>query len=164
MNTEARVAASYISAHLENLLSFSAEDTATLVKTNDIPAVAKHFVELRDAVKDLKAKLTLIQNHVDAISEEMIPTMFLNNGKLTSVRISGVGTVKVSERWSASPVPGNKSTAMLWLKNSNMEGIITETVNAQTLGAIAKDAQIAGKPLPSDLFKVSSSSFTSVTK
>lgn len=164
MTPATRDSASILGERLDHLLNWVVIQTDELVKTGDLPEVISHFVELRDITSDLRDKLTLIQKHVDTLSQELIPTLFLNNGKMTSMRLKGIGTVKVSERWSASIHPGSKVTAINWLKNSNMEGIVQETVNAQTLGAIAKDAQIAGKPLPSDLFKVSSSSYTSVTK
>lgn len=147
---------------LANLRDMVESTTIDVVNSGSIPDVVTHFASLRDTTKALAAKVTEIQKHVEALSQEIIPTMFLNNGRMSSFRLKGIGTVTVGERWSASML--DKQTALNWLRNSNNGGIIQETVNSQTLGAIAKDAQIAGKPLPSDLFKVSSTAYTSITK
>jgi len=51
-----------------------------------------------------------------------------------------------------------------WLRGSNNEGMIIETVNAQTLGAFAREEAAAGRNLPEDIFRVSATPYVSITK
>ena len=68
----------------------------------------------------------------------------------------------VNQRWVAS-MP-DKSTGMDWLRVTGNEGLIIETVNAQTLAAFAKTQALAGSPLPEDVFTVGVAPYTSITK
>ena len=53
---------------------------------------------------------------------------------------------------------------MDWLRATGNEGIIIETVNAQTLAAFAKTQALAGKPLPDETFTVGVAPYTSITR
>jgi len=67
----------------------------------------------------------------------------------------------VIDRWSAKIL--DKVKAFAWLRSTGNEGLILETVNAQTLGAFAKGEVIKGNPLPDDIFQVTASPYTSIT-
>ena len=58
----------------------------------------------------------------------------------------------------------DKSAGMDWLRVTGNEGLIIETVNAQTLAAFAKTQALAGSPLPDDTFTVGVAPYTSITR
>ena len=146
---------------LDDLLIRIETDTLDVIGKNNIPTAVIHFDRFRDHVRALAEKVTALQKHVDALSQELIPTLFTNQNVKT-ITIPGVGRTTVNVRWSASML--NKGDAFDWLRETGNEGLIIETVNAQTLGAFAKERTLEGQPLPTDIFKVSSSPFISITK
>lgn len=161
MNFDTETAASYAADKLDSFLERAKRDTAQIVQNNDIPETVQHFAAFRDRVKNLAEKLAELQKHVDAMSYEILPTMFTNQNVKT-ISVSGVGRVSINVRWNASML--KKAEAMEWLRTSGNEGLIIETVNAQTLASFAKTETLAGKPLPEHLFKVGTAQHVSITK
>ena len=161
MQFDTQTAAEYAAKKLDSLLERAARDSAAIVEQADIPETVRHFSELRDIVQDLATKMTALQAHINQLSYELIPTMFSNQGVKT-IKVDDVGRATINDRWSASML--NKDRGMGWLRETGNDGIIIETVNSQTLGAFAKEQTLAGKPLPQDVFKVSSTPFVSITK
>ena len=102
-----------------------------------------------------------MQKHVDALSYEILPTMF-SNQDVKTIKLDNIGRVTVNVRWTASML--NKEKSMEWLRTSGNEGLIIETVNAMTLASFAKTETLAGKPLPDYLFKVGTAQHMSITK
>lgn len=161
MNFDTRTAAGYAADKLDSLLERAQRDTTEVVQTNDIPKTVAHFAALRDTVKDLAAKVSALQKHVDSLSYETIPTLFMNHNVKT-ITVDNVGRVSINVRWSASIL--DKPKGLEWLRTSGNEGLIQETVNAMTLSAFAKAETLAGKPLPEHLFKVGTAQHVSITK
>ena len=161
MRFDTQLAARYAGDKLDSLIERATRDTAEIVATADIPQTVAYFAELRALVKDLQAKQSLLQAHIDLLSQELIPTMFQNQNTKT-ITVENVGRVTVNDRWTASMV--DKEAAFGWLRQTKNDGIIIETVNAQTLGAFAKEEALNKRPLPSDIFKVQSTPYTSITK
>jgi hypothetical protein len=161
MKFDTQTAATYAGQKLDSLLERATRDTAEVIEQSNIPEVVTYFAELRDTVKELQAKMSLLQAHIDSLSQEMIPTLFTNQNVKT-IKVENVGRVSVNDRWSCSMV--NKEAGMDWLRSTNNAGLIIETVNAQTLGAFAKEQALAKKPLPQEWFKVSSTPYVSITK
>jgi hypothetical protein len=161
MKFDSQVSAEYASEKLDLLLARAVRDTAEIINHGDIPEAVTYFAELRDMVKTLQDKISALQKHVDTLSHESLPTMF-TNANVKTITVDDIGRVTINIRWSASPI--NKEAAFNWLRSTGNEGLIIETVNAQTLGAFAKEQIMAGKPLPSDIFKVGSSPYVSITK
>jgi hypothetical protein len=58
----------------------------------------------------------------------------------------------------------DKQMGFEWLRDNNHGGVIQETVNAQTLGALAKELNNAGVDLPAPTFTTSIMTYTSITK
>jgi hypothetical protein len=156
-----QVAADYAGQKLDSLLERATQDTNEVVEHNDIPSAVAYFAELRDTVKALSEKMAALQKHVEGLSYELLPTMFQNQNVKT-IKIKDVGRVSINDRWSASML--SKERGLDWLRGSGNEGLIIETVNAQTLGAFAKDEVKAGRSLPDDIFKVSATPYVSITK
>jgi hypothetical protein len=161
MKFDTKTAADYAGQKLDSLLERATRDTEEALATNDIPTAVVYFDELRDTIRRLAEKLTTLQKHLDALSMEQLPTMFANQNVKT-INLENVGRVTVGVRWYAS-MP-DKETGLGWLRQTNNQGLIIETVNAQTLGAFAREETAKGRPLPSDVFKVTSTPYISITK
>jgi hypothetical protein len=161
MKFDTQTAAQYAGEKLDSLLERAIRDSAEIVAKSDIPATVAYFAELRTAVRNLADKLTELQKHVDTLSYETLPTMFVNQNVKT-INVDGVGRVTINVRWSGSMI--DKSRAFEWLRSTGNGGLIIETVNSQTLGAFAREETALGRPLPDDTFKVSSSPYVSITR
>lgn len=161
MQFDTLTAADYANKKLDSLLERATRDATATIEAANIPDAVTYFAELRDTVKALAAKMSALQSLVDTLSQDMLPTLFNNQGVKT-IKVDDVGRVSINDRWTASML--NKSEALGWLRQTGNEGLIIETVNAQTLGAFAKEEAIAKRPLPSDVFKVNTVPYTSITK
>jgi hypothetical protein len=145
---------------LNQLLAHANRDSAKVIEQGDIPTVVAYFAELRDKIQDLERRATALTKHVETLSKESIPTLFTNQN-VKSINVIGLGRATINVHWSAS-MP-DKEKAFEWLRSTGNQGLIIETVNAKTLGAFAKIETLAGRPLPPDTFKVSTSAFVSIT-
>ena len=137
-------------------------DTADVLATRDHVQLVTHFDQLRqsnDLIKEARESLSEI---ADLLSTRDIPDLF-KELKVKTTTIVGVGRVTVSYRFSCSML--DKEQGMEWLKANGHGGLIQPTVNAQTLGAFAKNLiETEGKELPENLFKTGQSPYTSITK
>lgn len=161
MNYDTTLAAEYAGAKLDSLVNRAHRDTLELVEENDVPKLVKHFASLRTEYRALKDKIEKLESEVNDLSYNLIPTMFTNQGVKT-LKLDDVGRVTVNQRWVASMK--DKTQGMEWLRATGNDGLIIETVNAQTLAAFAKTQAIAGDPLPDAVFEVGVAPYTSITK
>ena len=161
MEYDTRLAAEYAGGKLDNLISRSRRDTLALIERSDIPSIVKHFACLRTEYEALLNKIETVEAHIKDLSYNYIPAMFQAQ-HVKTIKIDDVGRVTVNQRWTAS-MP-DKQLGMGWLRGSGNEGIIIETVNAQTLASFAKQRAIDGQPLPESLFTVGVAPYTSITK
>ena len=161
MKFDVQTAARYAGEKLDLFLARAVRDSAEVIERANIPETIIYFAELREVVQDLAAKTSMLTKHVEELSQEFIPTMFMNQ-HVKSFTVPSFGRATINVRWSASML--DKETGFGWLRQTKNEGLIIETVNAQTLGAFAREQALAGQPLPSDIFKVGTSSYTSITK
>jgi hypothetical protein len=161
MKFDTATAADYAGKKLDCLLERATRDTAEAVEHGNIPEAVTYFSELRDTIKDLQTRMSALQSHIDSLSQELIPTMFMNQSVKT-IKVENIGRVTINDRWSAKML--NKDACMSWLRGSGNSGLIIETVNSQTLGAFGKNLAMEGKPLPQELFQVGATPYTSITK
>ena len=161
MQFDTTVSASYVARNLKNLLERAARDTLEVIEKGNIPDAVVYFAELSRIVGELKTEMSAIQKHLDGISQELLPTLF-GNQRTKTIKVEGVGRVTINDRWSCSML--KPDAAIDFLRQNGAAGMIKETVHPMTLGAHAKDEHMAGRPLPSEIFKVSSTPYTSITK
>ena len=132
-------------------------------QSDDHLALVRYFDKFRksaDTFSDAKKAITELH---DRMSREFVPDA-MRAADVKTVNIVGIGRVSISHRFSCSIVSGMKDTALEWLRGHNLGGIIQETVNSSTLSATAKRMiEEEGKDLPDDIFKVSTSPYTSIT-
>jgi hypothetical protein len=161
MQFDLMTSAQYVARNLDNLLERAERDTVKVIEEGNIPNVVTYFAELRATVDELKVKMASMQKHLDALSQELIPTLF-NNQNTKTIKIDNVGRVTVADRWSCSILKPDQAFA--FIRESGNGGMIKPSIHPMTMGAHAKDMHEAGKPLPQQLFKVSSTPYTSITK
>jgi hypothetical protein len=161
MQFDTLTSATYVARNLDNLLERAQRDTTQVVETGNIHEVVTYFSELRATVDGLKGQMASVQKHLDALSQELIPTLF-NNQNTKTINVINVGKVTVNDRWSCSIL--KPDSAFDFVRKDGNGALIKPTIHPMTMGAYAKEKHEAGKPLPQDLFKVSSTPYTSITK
>ena len=161
MQYDAKLSAEYVGNNLDKLIERAHRDSLELVDKGEIAPLVIHFHALREEYRTLEAKLESLKVEVDDLSHNLIPAAF-NAQHVKTINITGVGRVTVNVRWMASMI--EKIKALDWLKSTGNQGIIQETVNAQTLAGFAKLEALAGRPLPEDVFTVNQGNVVSITK
>ena len=144
-----------------SLIERAKRDTDDAIAKGSLPAIVVHFHRFRETVRLLKEKTTELQNHVDSLSYETLPTMFEAAGVKT-INVVDVGRVTINRKWTATML--DKEKGMEWLRESGNGALIIETVANPTLIAFARDQASVGKPLPDSIFKVGTAPYVSVTK
>ena len=161
MDYDTALAAQHAGTKLDMLVNRAHRDTLALIEQADVPSVVKHFDALRNEYRALKDKLTKLENEVNQLSYDLIPTLF-DTQSVKSIKIDGVGRVTVNQKWAASMK--DKEAGMGWLRQTGNDGLIISTVNSSTLAAFAKTQALEGSPLPSDIFEVGVAPYVSITK
>ena len=137
------------------------DETNEVVATNDHVKVIKHYDRLRHLTAKVKESREALAKIEERLSREHIPDV-MRAAKIRSTTIEGVGRISLGTRWSASIT--DKELGFEWLRDNGNGGVIQETVNAQTLGALAKELNAEGTELPAPIFTTSVMTFTSITK
>lgn len=143
------------------------DDTSEAMASKDVTTIITHYSKLRGVVETIKTARKALDEIEERMSRELIPSFFRDNA-IKNVNVEGVGRVTVSYRFSCSiiddPVVG-KQRGYDYLIANNSGSLITQTVNSSSLAAHAKNLiENEGVELPQDIFKTSSSPFTSITK
>ena len=137
------------------------KETNDVVASSDHIEIIKHYDQIRQATALIKESREILSQLEEKLSREQVPEV-LRAHNIRSISVEGVGRVSISTRWSAS-MP-DKFAGFEWLRANEHGGIIQETVNAQTLGALAKELNEEGLELPSPTFTTNIMSYTSITK
>jgi hypothetical protein len=137
------------------------DQTDTAVASNDHIWVIKHYDQLRQATALIKESREALSQIEEKLSRESVPDV-LRAHNIRTITVEGVGRVSLGTRWSAS-MP-DKAAGFEWLRGNNHGGVIQETVNAQTLGALAKELNAEGTELPAPTFTTNIMTYTSITK
>jgi len=136
-------------------------ETVEAVSTNDHITVIKHYDQLRHVTAIIKESREALSQIEEKLSREQVPDV-MRAHQVRTITVEGVGRVSLGTRWSAS-MP-DKAAGFDWLRENNHGGVIQETVNAQTLGALAKELNDGGTELPQPTFVTNIMTYTSITK
>ena len=137
------------------------DQTNEIVATNDHIKLIKHYDQLRQATALIKESREALEQIEMKLSREQVPDV-LRAQNIRTITVEGVGRVSLGTRWSAS-MP-DKQAGFDWLRANEHGGVIQETVNAQTLGALAKELNSEGLELPAPTFTTNIMTYTSITK
>lgn len=138
------------------------EETRSLNRP-DVPLnyLITRFAEVRDLHARLKAIAAGVDQLADHLSYELVPEAMTRTG-FTTVNHT-VGRVALSTRTTCSIVKDQRDRAFQFLETHGQGDLIIRTVNAQTLGAYARETLQAGDELPDDIFKTTVKTYTSIT-
>lgn len=143
------------------------EDSLSCLKTGlpdaDVVEYTRAFVRVR-GVKD---RLDEVVKAFNSVYEELktikLPAKFEEAG-VPTINLDEGFRVTVGHRLFASIKGGMKEEAYQWLRDNDLADLVTETVNASTLSAVAKSMAEENRELNEDLFSVAILPTTSVTK
>jgi len=137
------------------------EQTNQAVASDDHIVVIKHYDKLRQVNATIKESREVLGQIEESLSREHVPDV-MRRHNVRTITVEGVGRVSLGTRWSASMT--DKQTGFEWLRGNGHGGVIQETVNAQTLGALAKELNGEGVDLPAPTFATNIMTYTSITK
>ncbi len=154
-------------AQFQRITDLIREETDQIVASGDHVEIIKHFSHARAAAESVKEARKTLEQMSDHLSRVVIPDTIKSlrerTGEKPPFNIEGVGRVTVSYRFSCTMT--DKPAGLDWLRANGHEGLIQETVNSSTLSAFGKDMlENQGKELPEEIFKTSTSPYTSITK
>lgn len=134
-----------------DLVAFGHE-VEVLAQTPNLSESIAQWVETRLLAEELKEVKKLLDDLVVDFSDDVIPHQLDTHGITSAHHV--LGQVKLTYHTKASINQARRFEAHAWLKAHDLGGIVIETVNAQTLGAVAKQLFLEKKDLPGDLFTV----------
>jgi len=146
---------------LTNLTTDIRDETTEAVASGDHVEIIRHYDQLRLATALIKESREALNQIEEKLSREQVPDV-MRAHNIKTITIEGVGRVSLGTRWSAS-MP-DKGEGFGWLRDNGHGGVIQETVNAQTLGALAKELNAEGTELPAPTFTTNIMTYTSITK
>lgn len=126
-----------------------------------LEALVTRLAEVRALHARLKAITTGINQLAEHLAYETLPSAM--DRRNTLMLDHEAGKVSLAMRTSASIMPEMKQRAFDWLRKNGHSDLIIETVNAQTLGATARELIEAGGELPDDLFKTTVKRYAKLT-
>lgn len=147
--------------NLSQLASAIREETNDAVSSDDHIEIIRHYDKLRQVTALIKESREALEQIETTLSREQVPDV-LRRHNVKTITVEGVGRVSLGTRWSAS-MP-DKTAGFEWLRGNGHGGVIQETVNAQTLGALAKEMSNDGAELPAPTFTTNVMTYTSITK
>lgn len=145
------------------------ESMVDKLKTMPTPYLAQQFAHLKRMFDQLESMKKRFSKQIEYMRNTVIPDAFEREGVKSFTTEDGY-RVTVAQRVQASIPAETKHLAFDWLKNNGFEHVVQETVNAGTLGALAKNLMESEDPdalvyeLPDEFFKVNIVPTTSVTK
>lgn len=161
MQEDTRARLEFACGMLQGITSAIRDETNEAVATGDHVQVIKHYDQLRQMTALIKESREALEQIEMKLSREQVPDV-MRAHNIKNITIEGVGRVTLGTRWSAS-MP-DKQAGFEWLRANEHGGVIQETVNAQTLGALAKELNSEGVELPAPTFTTNIMTYTSITK
>lgn len=127
-------------------------------------------VRIMDLIYKLKEKIgeevkSPLEKVYDTMRFAIVPELMLE-ADMTTTTIEGIGRVSIQDDVTATVAKENKEAFMAWLVEHELEDLISQSVNAATLGAfVRKQLQKKdGVKLPTDLIKITPVTRASITR
>jgi hypothetical protein len=130
-------------------------------KSQTSAEVAAAYVAIKTLNDTYNETGKIISKVVDEIKHVILPECFEREGLSSFTTKSGY---RVTVSSTVRATIADKVGGYEWLRENGLGDIITETVNASTMGAVAKGMLEEGKELPDQFFKTYIQSSTSITK
>jgi hypothetical protein len=147
---------------LETASALLIKEAQEAITANEPADMVRFYADMREEFEGLGAKLGELGKLDQNLSYTKIPECFDAHG-IKNVRVNGYGLVGLNRRWSCSILDKPKGYA--YLRDNGQGGMITETVNAMTLGAWARgQVEDEGREPPDDVFKTSIARYVSLRR
>jgi len=130
-------------------------------ETRSPEALARLFIRVRKLYDDLDEVNKKIHALKDKMAMEILPAA-LEEAGITTITLKEGFRVSVSAMVRAST--RDMAQGIAWMKENGHGAIVKETINAQTLAAMAKSLAQENKELPDEIFNVWIGQNTSITK
>lgn len=138
----------YLNMSLNNLMDEEDVDNLGPIE------MARYFVKVRETKDELEKILKPFDAFYELLAKTKLPETFDRHG-VPSVSLDEGYRVTVSHALRASIRGGvDKEAAYAWLNENGLGDIVTKTVNASTLSAVAKTMAEENRELESSLFNV----------
>lgn len=144
---------------VNNDLEFSLRE----YENQDAVEMARAFVHVRrvkDELDELSKRFSKVYEELKSVK---LPAKF-EEGGVPSITLAEGYRVGVSHLVRASIKGEAREQAYEWLREHGLGDLITNTVNASTLSAVAKDMQSDNQDLPEEFFNCHVMATTSVTR
>lgn len=114
--------------------------------------LAKELRHLKDVKEKMSSEEKIINSRIDQITKMLLPQVMEDDG-VSTIKIDGIGKLSLRGEMYVSILAENRQDAYQWLRDNNRGSLISETVNASTLKAAAKEWIKSGVEIP-DLIKI----------
>lgn len=117
------------------------------------PDLVREFAAIRRAKEQLEEEFKKITWAHDWLRLILIVQRMEDEG-ITTITVDGIGRVSLMGDLYARIPADKRMLAYEWLRDNGHGDVITETVPASTLKAMAKEMLKKGETLPEDYFKI----------
>lgn len=102
------------------------------------------FQEQKDALDEKSKELGAA---IDGLRLKQIPEM-MDQLEVKNATFQGVGRVQLAADLYCSTKAGQKDAAMQWLRDMELDGMISETYNATSMKALVRRLMVEGTEIP----------------
>ena len=145
MKIDTEVAVNAAANQLSRFIERVDRDTVEIVREANLSKTIGYFYELREAVRSLQKQTAELQNHLNSLSHNLIPKMFLN-ANVKTLMVPGVGNATITVAWSAKVL--NKKRAFEWLHATGNDGLIIETINCRHTRSVRQKSNARRRAVP----------------
>jgi hypothetical protein len=162
MKPETQAACEAAKKALETARAALFAEAESTITVNEPPDLVRFYADMREELELMASTISELNKLDKDLSYSRVPACFDAHG-IENVRVAGYGLVALNRRWSCSIL--DKPKGYQYLRDNGQGGMITETVNAMTLGAWARgEVEDRGIEPPDDIFKTSVARYVSLTR
>lgn len=118
-----------------------------------VVALATELARLKAEKETFESSTKELNARIDEIAKKELPEAMDEDG-ISNIKIDGVGRISLRGEVYTSILAENREAAYQWLRDTGRGSLITETVNASSLKAAAKEWLKYGEEIPESLIKV----------
>lgn len=133
-------------SEVTDLLIAQTKDQTLQEQAENLKIVQDHLAIFKRVVSDL----TEVQ---DALRFRVIPEK-MDEQNLQSMNIRNLGTLYLTAEVLVSTRQAMGPALQEWMRDNGFEDLITEVINASTLGAWVREQMSNGNPVPVDLLNI----------
>jgi len=117
---------------------------ADLTTLRELCVQMQTYQEMKDTLDEKSKELGTL---IDGLRLKQIPEM-MDQLEVKNATFQGIGRVQLAADLYCSTKAGQKDQAMQWLRDMEMDGMISETYNASSMKALVRRLMVEGAELP----------------